>query len=402
MEKVLRSLIHEKFPFDLRVQIDLLARRHGGDDKQTEIVELVRNSGIDITPLGPGTNRYAFRLDGFVVKVATDHDGKIDNLKEFKMAKILFPYVTKTYEVSDNGSLLVAEYIQSFSSYSEMLTYADEIKSILRKLSKMYLIGDVGVSSKNYGNWGIRPGTNKPVCLDYAYVYEISSELFICKNCETNSMLVPNEDFTSLFCPTCKKGTTFETIRTRIGNDIHNHEIGDLSEVGYKLKESNVLTTLIEDKSSYIKEENIPEEKDIKNNEEEFIDNFVMDKPPIYYIKEEKKMGKYFDEAVRIISTMPGKTTKYNRGNVIVSGTAVKHHNEQDNMEVQEEDPSVVVGTAYVRSDVEPTNVVDKYIDYTNERTCTVVKAPEAPVTVTRVISAKINSDVETDRKSVV
>ena len=164
-------------------------------------MKLLRKYDIDgIVPLGPGTNRYAFKLDGFVVKVATDNDGKIDNLKEFKMAKRLFPYVTKTYEVSENGTLLVAEYIQPFESYREMCMYQDKIKDILEKLSDVYLIGDVGITSKNYSNWGLRIGTEDPVCLDFAYVYEVKSELFVCNKCRTGSMLVPTPDFTKLQC----------------------------------------------------------------------------------------------------------------------------------------------------------------------------------------------------------
>ena len=133
MVKNLRSLLHERFPLDLRVKIELLSRRRDitNKEKQEELFKLLREFKInDIVPLGPGTNRYAFKVNGYVIKVATDHDGKIDNLKEFKMAKRLFPYVTKTYEVSENGTLLVAEYIQPFSSYTEMCMYAEKIRTI--------------------------------------------------------------------------------------------------------------------------------------------------------------------------------------------------------------------------------------------------------------------------------
>ena len=245
MVKILRSLIHEMIPLDLRVQIELLSRRRdiSNGEKQDELFKLLRQFEIkDIVQLGPGTNRYAFKLKGYVIKVATDHDGKIDNLKEFKMAKRLYPYVTKIYEVSENGTLLVAEYIQPFSSYAEMLTYADQIREILTKLSSVYLIGDVGVTSKNYANWGLRIGGNDPVCLDFAYVYEVSSELFLCRHCKNHAMLVPNRDFTELHCPApgCGKKYLFEDIRARIGNDLHRHEIGDLTEEGYLLSSSNV------------------------------------------------------------------------------------------------------------------------------------------------------------------
>ena len=257
MQKTLRSLIHEKLPLELRFQLELLSRKRNliNDEKFQKIIELFREFNVgDVVQLGPGTNRYAVKIDGYVLKIATDNDGKIDNLKEFKMAKRLYPYVTKTYEVSENGTLLVAEYISPFSSYHEMCMYADQIREILSKLSSTYLIGDVGITAKNYANWGLRAGSSEPVCLDFAYVYEVSSELFICRKCNTNSMLVPDRDFKHLNCsnPHCGKEYSFEDIRAKIGNDIHRHEIGDLKEEGYYLTSSNVITELSEQRSNYL------------------------------------------------------------------------------------------------------------------------------------------------------
>lgn len=277
MQKTLRSLIHEKIPPELRFQLELLSRKRNliNEEKHEKIIELFREFGInDIVLLGPGTNRYAIKIDGYVLKIATDHDGKVDNLKEFKMAKRLFPYVTKTYEVSENGTLLVAEYISPFSSYHEMTTHADQIREILTKLSSTYLIGDVGITAKNFANWGLRAGSNEPVCLDFAYVYEVSSELFICRECKTGSMLVPDRDFKRLNCSnsSCGKEYSFEDIRAKIGNDIHRHEIGDLREEGYYLTSSNVVTELSEQRSNYLvskKAKNISQSKSLENETEE-------------------------------------------------------------------------------------------------------------------------------------
>lgn len=288
-QKVLRSLIHERFPFDLRVDLELLSRRRDilNKEKQEELFHILRNYSIDdIVSLGPGTNRYAFKLDGFVIKFATDHDGKIDNFKEFKMAKRLFPDVTKVYEVSENGTMLVAEYIQPFDSYSEMAQYAAQIREILTNIGAVYLIGDVGITEKNYSNWGIRIGTNRPVCLDFAYVYEVSSELFTCQYCQTHAMLIPNKDFTELHCsnPSCGKKYLFEDIRRKIGNDVHNHEIGDLSQEGYLLSGSHILTELNEQRSSYLVKVG-KKEAPVKQVEmTKPIRRFVMDKPPSAYL----------------------------------------------------------------------------------------------------------------------
>ena len=296
MVKKLRSLLHEYFPEELRFQIELLSKRRDitNKEKQDELFKLLREFEIEnISPLGSGTNRYAFKMNGFAIKVATDHDGKIDNMKEFKMAKRLFPYVTKTYEISQNGTLLVAEYIQPFASYGEMLQYADKIREILTKLSNVYLIGDVGVTSKNYANWGIRIGSDEPVCLDFAYVYDVKSELFICSACKNNSMIIPNKDFTELICPApnCGHKYKFEDIRRKLGNDIHNHEIGDLSDEGYLLYESNVETTLDPERSNYLAlKEPKKETKVIQEKQEEIFDAFILDRNIEDYLREDINM----------------------------------------------------------------------------------------------------------------
>ena len=282
LQKTLRSLIHERFPFELRVELELLSRRRdiGNKEKQEELILLLRKWNIDdIVLLGSGTNRYAFKLDGFVVKFATDHDGKIDNWKEFKMAKRLYPYVIKVHEVSENGTILVCEYIQPFDSFTEMMQYSNDILEILSQLSSSYLIGDVGLSERNYSNWGIRIGTSKPVCLDFAYVYSVSGSLFTCGYCKGNSVLLPNKDYTKLYCsnPACKKEYKFEDIRAKIGNDEHRHEIGNLNEEGYLVSNSKVLVELDPSKSNYMMQ-NKKEEKVLSKEEEVPEINFVMDR----------------------------------------------------------------------------------------------------------------------------
>ena len=296
MMKVLRSVIHECFPLELRVELDLVSRRRDliKDEKPQEILKLLRKYNVaDVTPLGPGTNRYAFKIKGFVCKVATDHDGKIDNLKEFKMSKRLYPDVTKTYEVSTNGSLLIAEYISPFESYAAMMGRADEIREILRRISSVYLIGDVGITSKNYVNWGVRVGYDKPVCLDFAYIYDVSSDLFVCRACKANAILVPNKDYTELVCSNeaCQKRYLFEDIRARIGNDIHNHEIGDLTEEGYLLYESNVPTELTPERSNYLQTQVVEKKKDKEPEEEVIPDDFQMAHPPEFYLNQYNFQG---------------------------------------------------------------------------------------------------------------
>ena len=235
-----------------------------------ELIKLFRKYEVgEIAQLGSGTNRYGLKLDGFVIKVATDHEGKVDNLKEFKMAKVLFPRVPRTYEVSENGLLLIAEYVQPFESFTEMMRYADRIREILAELSAVYLIGDVGITNKNFGNWGIRVGTDELVCLDFAYVYDVTSDLFICRHCHTNSMLVPNKDFTKLICPNkaCQKETLFEDIRSMVSNEYHMEQIGDLSKEGYLMTSPNAMTELTEDRSNYLVKKRLAGKKIVKKSE---------------------------------------------------------------------------------------------------------------------------------------
>ena len=330
MEKILRSLIHEKIPSELRFQLELLSRKRNliNEEKHEKIIELLREFDIKgVVQLGPGTNRYAIKIDGYVVKIATDHDGKVDNLKEFKMAKRLYPYVTKTYEVSENGTLLVAEYISPFSSYSEMAMYADQIRDILTKLSSTYLIGDVGITSKNYANWGLRAGSSQPVCLDFAYVYEVSSDLFVCRKC--NSMLVPDRDFKRLNCVnnSCGQEYSFEDIRAKIGNDIHKHEIGDLTEEGYYMTSSNVETELNEQRSNYLvkaKEKNnkinskqIKEDTDMNNNIENNI--FIASQ----YAGEDNPFRLPISQPKPIVATARVANESVNKNSTLIKAEAV-------------------------------------------------------------------------------
>lgn len=389
MEKILRSFIHEKFSLDIRVQIELIGRRRDiqNGEKQEEIIKLLQSNNIgNFVKLGPGTNRYAFKLDGFVVKIATDNDGKIDNLKEFKMAKRLFPHVAKTYEVSENGSILVAEYIQPFSSYAEMIKYADKIREILNELSAVYLLGDVGISSNNYANWGVRPGYDEPVCLDFAYVYDVSSDIFVCRECTSDpGILIPDKDYNMLYCSKCNCSKKFEDLRSMIGNDVHRHHIGDLSEEGYKLSESNVHMTLDAERSNYLskvkKIKKIHQEKpdeDIKEEEEmnntinaiasAIVEQRYRNGRGITIKSQEAVSAEAFEAENSTVETIEDKestiiegkiiTSNGNVGRVAFSGkmtnfdTEINDQNEVDNIDEENLDPSLIIALQNVYTSI--------------------------------------------------
>lgn len=74
-----------------------------------------------------------------------------------------------------------------------MQAHFAQIREILYKLSKVYLIGGLRIISQNFSNWGIRIETDIPVCLDFAYIYDASSSIFICKKCKVNSKSLPDK-----------------------------------------------------------------------------------------------------------------------------------------------------------------------------------------------------------------
>jgi len=377
MIKYLRSLIQEQFPLDLRYQLELLSRRRDiiNKEKHDELFKILREFELnDFVQLGPGTNRMSFKLNGFAIKIATDNDGKIDNFKEFKMSRKLFPKVTKTYEVSKNGTILVAEYIQPYVSYSEMNAHADQIREILDELSKVYLIGDVGITSKNFANWGSRIGSDIPVCLDYAYVYDVSSSLFICPKCKTNSMLLPDRNYTKLVCSNraCNSEFSFEDIRRRISNDAHLNEIGDLSKDAYMLSASNVETELSPERSRYLMK--YFKKKELSDNElfneEETPDTFVMEHEPNYYINkqksEEDNMGNLILEA-RLYGEEMSKHIK-----TTVVGRPIKNTKEEKKVDLVYREPSAINviakpiqnnTTLAFKSEMNPSDSIDNLID---------------------------------------
>ena len=310
--KVMRSIIQETFPLDLRVEIDLLSRKRGltKPQKKEQLIFLLKKYNItDFTQLGPGTNRYSIKYKGFVFKFATDSEGKMDNKTEFKMAKRLYPYVIQCHDILDNGTILVCEYIQVFESYGEMYAHKDAILKILRELSSVFFIGDVGISNKNYANWGKRIGSNDPVCLDFAYIYEVSTNLFVCKQCNTNSLLVPTDDFNELQCPNpqCGHKYTFEELRGKISNKAHLESLGDLANEGYVMTEPTKLYELDPEKSDYLKlvKKGKKKKKHPEVEEVEYQDNNVYDLSKYQVSFKVKKEEQNMSAVIRVLDVQP-------------------------------------------------------------------------------------------------
>ena len=97
------------------------------------------------------------------------------------------------------------------------------------------MIGDVGLTTKNYANWGFRDN-GEIVILDYAYIYSVSFKQFVC-SCDNNSILYYDKDFVNLICPRCGKKYSFSQLRKKISRKDQDEEIGDVMEKGYVLHE---------------------------------------------------------------------------------------------------------------------------------------------------------------------
>lgn len=232
-----RSLINEYFSKELMLEITKITLISDADNnaKGVMIRDLLTKNGIPQQPLGSGTNRIGVLIDGYAVKIALDNEGKIDNRKEFLYTKELYPYVVKVYECVPSGLIAVTEYVEIFK-LEDFHVYREEMEEILETISKMFLIGDVGITARNYVNWGKR--NDDTICiLDFAYVYSVKYSVFTC-SCNDTALLKYDKNYDNLICPYCGRKYTFGEIRRRITRKQHEDEIGDIRRLGYNLTES--------------------------------------------------------------------------------------------------------------------------------------------------------------------
>ena len=274
---VFHSLIKKYFPSELLVKLELVTQTHGIDNnsKTTKILELLNEYNIPYSSLGNGTNRYGFLVDGYAVKIALDRAGHIDNKREFKYAKTHYPDVVKVYECTVDGLLAVFEYITIFSM-DDFVSYQEDMRKILKKITENYLVGDVGISTINYINWGIRADGSIAI-LDFAYIYSLSYRGFLC-TCEDEGILQYDKDFNFLRCPFCGKKWSFSDIRKRITKEDELNEIGDIREVGYNLKNSEEELIVDYEKSPHMKPKVKKEKiKPVKKSKEIIDINYIND-----------------------------------------------------------------------------------------------------------------------------
>ena len=231
----IKKFINDELYLEL-YKVTMLGAGYSNDDKVLVIYDLLDKYKLPWSQLGSGTNRVGILIDGYVFKFALDKDGMIDNRREFLYSKVLQPSAIKIYECISNGLVAVSEYVTGF----EPSDFANEenrakMRKILSDISDRFLIGDVGFSSKNFGNWGKR--TDGSICmLDFAYIYSISYRTFVCR-CDDRTLMRYDRDFVNLYCPRCGRKYTFGDIRKRISKALQEEEIGDIRRLGYNLRE---------------------------------------------------------------------------------------------------------------------------------------------------------------------
>jgi hypothetical protein len=248
LERQFRSLIKKYFPVELLVELENVTKMMSIDNngKYPYVKYLLDKFNVPYEPLGSGTNRYGINIDGYAVKIALDKAGMIDNQREFKYAKKLYPSVVKVYECCPNGLLSVSEYVTIFS-LNDYYSQQDNMREILAEISAQFLVGDIGVSKVNYINWGTR--NDGTICiLDFAYIYSLSYKGFLC-TCEDQGMLEADTDCNYYQCPICRKKFEFKDLRKRITKKDEAEEIGDITLEGYCLHDDNEVQEVDYDKS---------------------------------------------------------------------------------------------------------------------------------------------------------
>ena len=121
-----------------------------------------------------------------------------------------------------------------FFNIEAFYKYENKMKEILSDIANNYLVGDVGVTGKNYVNWGIRhSGIDDDICiLDFAYIYNVK---FNVSRCSCGHFLQYDDKYVNFECPSCGKKYTFGEVRRKISRKDQENEIGDIRRLGYVL-----------------------------------------------------------------------------------------------------------------------------------------------------------------------
>jgi hypothetical protein len=226
-DEILKALLH------LCLRIDI-----ADNNTKAEVVKKIL--GSDFTEIGTGTNRVAVRHNGFVLKIALDRRGLVDNLQEFKRSMELPKFLAKTYET--NYLVNIAEYVEVMEQ-DKFILNESTIKTVLAALAEDYLFEDIGFTMKNSYNWGAREAVLNDdeklyygdaaselydiVILDYGYLYPLygqKDKLFRCPKCQHK--LRWNSSYTGLQCSnsSCNYQVSPTGLRRRMDLDYEDLE----------------------------------------------------------------------------------------------------------------------------------------------------------------------------------
>lgn len=312
--KTIRSRILEFFTKECLndlYQICMSKKIRDNNSKVDAVNACLEKHKVDYVELGPGTNRYAILIDGYVFKIALDKWGIQDNINELTVSQELQPYVSKTYECND--LILVAEYVTVISR-EEFAKKRPEIEKVLAILAEGYLLGDVGIVPKNFCNWGYRDN-GELVILDYAYIYRIIGGEMFCSveiNEDTGercgTMLQYTENFHSLICPRCRTSYSFVDVRRRITVEHEKQENELAKQLAYKVtspltefddKEDN--TSLNNNKNEYEEDQDMAKKK--------YYDNYDFNEDyDINEFEEEKSEEDYLLDALALMQDHPSQS----------------------------------------------------------------------------------------------
>lgn len=223
-----RPRIEEMFTKEIREKLYLNSVNYK-IPKRSERAQVVRDLlEPEFTHLGTGTNRITFLKDGYAVKIALDRRGLIDNYSEYKRSIEAPQFLAKAYET--NRTILIAEYVNLIDR-QEFMDNIDKLKYILECLTQVYIIDDLGLTAKNYCNWGYRDDKSI-VALDYAYMYPIQGNEEALK-CSCGGHIVPDKNFTAYVCdnPSCKMKYSTMEIKSRIRMDLLDQDDAEIIEV---------------------------------------------------------------------------------------------------------------------------------------------------------------------------
>ena len=181
----------------------------------------------DYRRIGEGTNRFVCLLDNHIIKVAYNYLAYIDNMNELAQAKYKSKYLAQAYET--NGIILVSEYVTVMDTedflenqyhIKRILDILAEDKALTNDKQMFYILGDMGMSNKNYGNWGKRMN-GEIVVLDYGYLYQLTrdewKEVSRCPKCGSSLEYTP--DYSELKCTKieCAAEVKYTTLRNSFG-----------------------------------------------------------------------------------------------------------------------------------------------------------------------------------------